>query len=84
MFYVSNNNLKLRDEPHRIVVICFPKVRYNSSNATKWINYCYHQLLRYSSWDINDLNVIFDKSTAVVRWNEFLKTASLEVLSKIK
>ena len=35
LFYVSNNNLKLRDEPHRIVVICFPKVRYNSSNATK-------------------------------------------------
>lgn len=83
LFYVSNNSLKLRTESHRIVVLCFPKVRFNPSNANKLINYCYHQLIRYSSWDINDLNVISNKNTAVLRWNEFIKNASTEVLSKI-
>jgi hypothetical protein len=83
LFYVSNNSLKLRTEPHRIVVLCFPKVRYNPTNASKLINYCYYQLIRYSSWDIDDLNEISNKNTAVLRWNEFIKNASTEVLSKI-
>ena len=71
-------------DPHRIVVICYPRVRYSESEKNKMRLYCHHQLIRYSSWDLNNLNELRNLNTAIERWKEFLKTADPDLLLQIE
>ena len=75
LFFISNNQLKLRTDSHRIVVICYPFIRYSSTDKAKLLQYCHHQLIRYSNWDVNDLNEIRNLNIVEDRWKDFLKNA---------
>ncbi len=41
-------------------------------------------MIKYSNWNIQDVSEIYNKDTAVERWNNFLKIASEKVLKTIK
>lgn len=84
LFTIQNGKLQLRSEPHRIVVIPFPRVRYSPLDIKKQKFYSLHQIIRYSSWDESNLSELNNEETAITRWNHFLKTAPKEVLDKIQ
>ena len=84
MFSMVNNNLKIRNDSHRIVVIFYPRVRYNPSDIKKHSQYCFHQVIRHTNWDITNINDIRNEETSISRWNEFLRTAESELLEKIQ
>ena len=84
MFYIINNTLKIRNNSHRIVVIFYPRIRYNPNDLEKHKQYCHHQFIRHANWDITNLKDMQNEETAIFRWNEFLKTADAESLRKIQ
>jgi hypothetical protein len=84
LFQIKNNSIIQRPDAYKTVVVTYPRVRYNPNNIEKLKEYCYRQMIKYSSWDISNIDVIRDKNTAIQRWNTFLKTASPEILATIK
>ena len=46
--------------------------------------YCLHQAIKYTSWSVVNFSEISNIENAIERWNNFLITASPEVLSTIK
>ena len=67
----KDNRLTNRQDSDKTVVITFPKIRYNPLNKEKHKQYCYHQLIKYSNWSIDNINEIRDEETALERWEVF-------------
>ena len=84
MFVLVRNELKPRESSDNIVVTFYPRVRYNPENIDKHKEYCYHQLIRYSSWDNENYDEITNANTAIQRWTDFLKSAAPEIIASIK
>ncbi|RNA16317.1 ATP-dependent DNA helicase PIF1 [Brachionus plicatilis] len=79
----NKNKLSIRTEHEKTVVITLPKIRYNPDNTEMYKIYCYHHTIKYSDWDISNINEIRNKNTAIERWNNFLRNASSEILEMI-
>ena len=84
LFTIINRKLHLRTDPNRIVIIPFPRVRFSPLDITKQKIYCLILIIRYSSWDESNLSELNNEETAISRWNQFLKTAPMEVINKIQ
>ena len=65
-------------------MVTYPKVRYNPKILDTYTDYCYYQLIKYSNWSINDLEIIKQKSTAIKRFEEFYLNAPDEIRNSIK
>ncbi|CAF1045089.1 unnamed protein product [Brachionus calyciflorus] len=79
----SKNKLVNRPDNEKTVVITLPKIRYNPDNSEQLKSYCFHQMIKFSDWDITNLNEIRNKETAIERWNNFLKTAPEDIIEMI-
>jgi hypothetical protein len=83
LFKISKKQPTLRESPESVAVTMYPRLRYNPDNIEKYKEYCFHQLIRYSPWSDENYEEIKTLHTAVDRWNNFLKTASSEILASI-
>ncbi len=68
----------------KIIIVTFPKVRYNTKVIEIYNNYCFYQYIKYAEWGINDIKTISNWDTAIERWERFLKDASTQVLNVLK
>lgn len=84
LFKIYKNQLVRRNNPDRIVVITFPKVRPNKDNLVKHKEFCYYMCIKFTPWTIDDLENIKDKSTACERWKTFLETAPQHIMNTVK
>ena len=47
-----------RPQNKKVIVVTYPKLRWDSENSLKNKEYCLHNLIKYSDWDINDYEQI--------------------------
>ncbi len=62
-----------------VIVVTYPKVRFNPNITSAYQDYCYYQLIKYSSWSINDLEIMKDKETAIERYKDFYESTTAEI-----
>ncbi|RNA16636.1 hypothetical protein BpHYR1_047814 [Brachionus plicatilis] len=67
----------------KTVVITLPKIRYNPDDTEKFKLYCYHQMIKFSDWDISNTDQIRKKDTAINRRTNFLQTARPDIMEMI-
>ncbi|CAF0924282.1 unnamed protein product [Brachionus calyciflorus] len=81
-FFKLDSNYKITAwaDHDKTVVITLPKIRYNPDDREKYKLYCYHQTIKYSDWDILNINEIRNKDTAIEKLNNFLKYAPNKIL----
>ena len=75
-FYISKNNLVLCSNLDLTVVITHPTVQYQPLIKEIYNKYCFYQMIKYSSWTIENLPEISNELNAIERWETFLSTAS--------
>ena len=78
MYQVKKGQLLLRSNLKKIIVVTYPKVRHNKKIIETYIDYCYYQIIKYSKWTFTDLDKLKDKSTAIIRFENFISNASNE------
>jgi hypothetical protein len=83
-FIVKNSELALRQNPEKIVVIAYPKVRHCPNDPVKFAQFCYHQSIKYTPWTRENFNEISNVDTAIERWHNFLTTAPAHILESLK
>ena len=81
---VVKGQLTKRHHNKQIIIVTYPKVRYNPQIYEAYIDYCYYQTIKYSNWDIADLELLKNKSTAVERFENFYRNASDELRETIR
>ena len=74
----------LRKNLKKIIVVTYPKVRYNKKIPENYIDYCYFQMIKFSNWDIDDLVELKNKSTAIARFENFFENASDQIKDSIR
>ena len=79
----KKNELIIRPNSEKTVIITYPKFRANPDNKEMYKNYCLHQLIKLSVWDKNDYEHIRNLDNAVERWLNFLTLAPKEILDMI-
>lgn len=79
----SKNELVVRKLNKPVIVVTFPKLRFDSENNENNKKYCLHNLFKYSDWDSGNFEEIMNLDTALHRWNEFLKIASPDIIEII-
>ena len=83
-FYISKNNLVLCSNPDLTVVITHPTVQYQPLIKEIYNKYCFYQMIKYSSWTIENLPEISNELNATERWETFLSTASETVKTALR
>ena len=78
-YKISKGQLKLRDQDKQVIVVTYPTLRYNPNIESIYKEYCYYQMIKYSSWHIKDLPLLKDKNTAIQRFESFLTTCSSSI-----
>jgi len=76
----AKNELELRKNSEKTIVITYPKFRFNPDNPEMNKYYCFHNMIKYSDWTIENIDDITNIETAINRWQSFLKTASSDFL----
>lgn len=76
--------LKMRTNSNNVIIVTYPKVRYNPKIIENYTEYCYYQIIKYSNWTINDILIINNKETAVNRFEEFIKNTTPEIIETMK
>jgi hypothetical protein len=83
-YKISKGQLKLRDQDKQVIVVTYPTLRYNPNIESIYKEYCYYQMIKYSSWHIEDLPLLKDKNTAIQRFEAFLTTCSSSIKESIE
>jgi hypothetical protein len=83
-YKITKGQLTCRSNYEKVIVVTYPAVRYNPKVKEKYTEYCYYQLIKWSSWSIADIGVIQNKETAIERWESFFNSAPIELKNSIK
>jgi hypothetical protein len=83
-FHVSKNQLCISEKPDLTVVITMPSVHYQPEIREVYSHYCYYQIIKYSSWTIDDVAEITNLNTAIERWENFLIMAPDSVKNALR
>ena len=83
-YKVIKGQLTPRKNNKEIIIVTYPKVRYNTKIIENHIDYCYFQLIKYSNWNIADLEILKNRSTAIDRFEIFYQNASDELKDTIR
>lgn len=76
--------LRIRTNNDKIIIVTYPKVRFNPKITETYKEYCFFQLIKYSNWTIKEISIINDKETAIRRFEEFLKNTTPEIIDIMK
>ena len=83
-YKVIKGQLIARKNNKRIIIVTCPKVRYNPQIIENHIDYCYYQLIKYSNWNIADLEIMRNKTTPIERFETFYNNASSKTKETIR
>jgi hypothetical protein len=78
------NQLKLREDSENTIIVTYPKVRYNPNIIETYKDYCFYQMIKYSDWNIKDLETIKNKETAIERFEKFFSETDEDTKNTIK
>jgi hypothetical protein len=81
---IVGTQLRERPNPEKIVVITTPSFKYNPSDLENHEQYCFYQLIKYSSWNRSDFQTLSNIETAIDRWEAFLTEATADVLNYLR
>ncbi len=79
----GRNELIIRPAQKQTVIVTYPKIRWDPDNNENNKNYCLHNLIKYSDWDIDNIEEIQDLDTALQRWQTFLSIAPPDIIEII-
>ena len=79
----GRNELILRPTQKKVIIVTYPKIRWDPDNNENNKNYCLHNLIKYSDWDLDNIDEIQNLDTALQRWQSFLSIASPEIIEII-
>jgi len=69
----------VRAAQKKVIIITYPKVRYNTKLLAQHKEHCYYQLKKYSPWTIADYADISNMETAIDRYSEFYSNTTDEI-----
>jgi hypothetical protein len=78
-FAISRGKLARRQGADQTIVICFPNF-HGTKGTDNYKKFCKYALIKYSDWDLGDIDALQNEDDADVRWEVFEETASADLL----
>lgn len=79
----KSHKIEKRHNPDKIVIIPYPRINQNKNNRKQYADYCKFQLIKYSPWNIDNIEELKSTLNSINNWEEFLRNAPENILNSL-